>query len=82
VASPPGIIDTPAPIGSNRSFSTNYEERSLSRNAQHTGPERQPRGPLPERGAGFPRTRQNGHMARNSDELSQQSSAPEITVEH
>ena len=74
--------DTPAPIGSNRSFSTNYEERSLSRNAQHSGPERQPRGPLPERGAGFPRTRQNGHMARNSDELSQQSSAPEITVEH
>jgi RNA recognition motif-containing protein len=73
--------DTPAPIGSNRSFSTNYEERSLSRNAQHSGPERQPRGPLPERGAGFPR-RQNGHMARNSDELSQQSSAPEITVEH
>lgn len=74
--------ETPAPIGSNRSFSTNYEERSQSRNAQHTGPERQPRGPLPERGAGFPRNRQNGHMPRNSDELSQQSSAPEITVEH
>lgn len=71
--------ETPAPIGSNRSFSTNFEERSQSRNA---GPERQPRGPLPERGAGFPRNRQNGHMPRNSDELSQQSSAPEITVEH
>ncbi|EMC97699.1 hypothetical protein BAUCODRAFT_463078 [Baudoinia panamericana UAMH 10762] len=75
--------ENPGPIGSHRSFSTNYEDRSSSRtNLQAGGPERQPRGPLPERGPGFPRPRQNGHVARNSDELSQQSSAPEITVEH
>jgi hypothetical protein len=74
--------ETPGPIGGHRSFSTNYDDRSQSRSAQQGGPERQPRGPLPERGAGFPRPRQNGHVARNSDELSQQSSAPEITVEH
>jgi len=74
--------ETPGAIGSHRSFSNNYDDRSQSRSTQQGGPERQPRGPLPERGAGFPRTRQNGHAARNSDELSQQSSAPEITVEH
>lgn len=68
--------EQPGPIGSNRSFSTNYEGAR-----QGGGVERQPRGPLPERGAGFPR-RQNGHMQRNSDELSQRSSAAEITVEH
>jgi hypothetical protein len=73
--------ETPGPIGSNRSFSTNYDDRSQTRSAMQGGPERQPRGPLPERGAGFPR-RQNGHAARNSDELSQQSSTAEITVEH
>ena len=73
--------ETPGPIGGHRSFSTAYDDRSQSRNPQHGGPERQPRGPLPERGSGFPR-RQNGHMTRNSDEMSQQSSAPEITVEH
>lgn len=70
----------PGPIGSNRSFS-NFDDRSQTRSALQGGPERQPRGPLPERGAGFSR-RQNGHMQRNSDELSQQSSAAEITVEH
>lgn len=70
--------ETPGAIGSNRSFSTNFEDRSQPRQG---GPERQPRGPLPERGAGFPR-RQNGHTHRNSDELSQRSSAAEITVEH
>ena len=74
--------ENPGPIGGHRSFSSTYEDRSQSRSNQHGGPERQPRGPLPERGAGFPRPRQNGHMGRNSDELSQQSSAPEITVEH
>lgn len=68
--------EQPGPIGSNRSFSTNYEGAR-----QSGGVERQPRGPLPERGAGFPR-RQNGHMQRNSDELSQRSSAAEISVEH
>ncbi|KAK4501275.1 hypothetical protein PRZ48_007082 [Zasmidium cellare] len=71
--------ENPGPIGSNRSFSTNYDDRS--RGGLPGGPERQPRGPIPERGAGFPR-RQNGHVQRNSDELSQQSSAAEITVEH
>ncbi|KAK3673658.1 Peptidyl-prolyl cis-trans isomerase pin4 [Recurvomyces mirabilis] len=74
--------ETPGPIGGHRSFSTNYDDRSQSRNNQQGNPERQPRGPIPERGAGFPRPRQNGHVARNSDEMSQQSSAPEITVEH
>ena len=73
--------ENPGPIGGHRSFSSNYDDRSQSRSNQG-GPERQPRGPMPERGAGFPRTRQNGHLNRNSDELSQQSSAPEITVEH
>ncbi|CAK3836348.1 RNA-binding PIN4 [Lecanosticta acicola] len=73
--------ENPGPIGSNRSFSTNYDDRSSSRSALQGGPERQPRGPLPERGSGFPR-RQNGHVQRNSDEISQQSSAAEITVEH
>lgn len=72
--------ENPGAIGSHRSFSTNYDDRTHSRSNLQGGPERQPRGPLPERG--FPRTRQNGHMARNSDEMSQQSSAPEITVEH
>ena len=71
--------ENPGPIGSHRSFSTNYDDRPQIR--PQGGPERQPRGPLPERGAGFTKNRQNGHMARNSDELSQQSSAPEITVE-
>ncbi len=70
--------ENPGPIGSHRSFSTNFDDRSQNRGPG--GPDRQPRGPLPERGPGFPR-RQNGHVARNSDELSQQSSAPEITVE-
>lgn len=74
--------ENPGPIGSNRSFSTTYDERNQSRGSLPGGPERQPRGPLLERGAGFPRPRQNGHVARNSDEMSQQSSAPEITVEH
>ena len=68
--------ENPGPIGSHRSFSTNYDDRSQNR--VQGGPERQPRGPL---GTGFPRNRQNGHVNRNSDELSQQSSAPEITVE-
>jgi hypothetical protein len=76
--------ETPGPIGGHRSFSTNFESqaRATQQQQQQGGPERQPRGPLLDRGAGFPRPRQNGHVARNSDELSQQSSAPEITVEH
>ncbi|KAK3710610.1 Peptidyl-prolyl cis-trans isomerase pin4 [Vermiconidia calcicola] len=72
--------ENPGPIGGHRSFSTNYDDRSQTRVPQG-GPERQPRGPMNDRAPGFPRNRQNGHMARNSDELSQQSSAAEITVE-
>ncbi|TIA21598.1 putative R3H domain protein [Aureobasidium pullulans] len=69
----------PGPIGGHRSFSTNntgYDEQPRDRN--QGVPSRQPRGPMPERGSGFPR--RNGHMARGSDELSQQSGV-EITVE-
>lgn len=60
--------DAPGPIGGHRSFS-NYDDR----------PSRQPRGPLPERGQGFSRPRQNGHQNRGSDELSSQSNV-EILV--
>ncbi|GAB1731136.1 hypothetical protein NU195Hw_g8245t1 [Hortaea werneckii] len=74
--------ENPGPIGGHRSFSTNYDDGSRSRSNQPGGPDRQRRGPVPERGTGFPRPRQNGHANRGSDELSQQSSAPEITVEH
>lgn len=69
----------PGPIGGHRSFSTNntgYDDQSRDRNQGI--PSRQPRGPGPERGPGFPR--RNGHMTRGSDELSQQSGV-EITVE-
>ena len=74
--------ENPGPIGSHRSFSTNYDNRSQNHGTQQGGPERQPRGPPTERGSGFLRNRQNGHVPRNSDELSQQSGAAEITVEH
>ncbi|KAL1304416.1 hypothetical protein AAFC00_003414 [Neodothiora populina] len=67
----------PGPIGGHRAFSANssYDDQSRSQGL----PSRQPRGPVPERGSGFPR--RNGHMNRGSDELSQQSSGVEITVE-
>ncbi|KAL8990961.1 MAG: hypothetical protein Q9169_007983 [Polycauliona sp. 2 TL-2023] len=58
------------PIGSNRSISNNYDDQSQDRGA----PMRQPRGPTMDRGTGFSRGRQNGHQARGSDELRQQSS--------
>lgn len=61
--------DTPGPIGGHRTFGNAYDDR----------PTRQPRGPLPERGQGFSRTRQNGHQNRGSDELSSQSNV-EILV--
>ena len=61
--------DAPGPIGGHRTFSTNYDDR----------PSRQPRGPLPERGQGFSRPRQNNHQNRGSDELSSQSNV-EILV--
>lgn len=62
--------DNPGPIGGHRTFGGgNYDDR----------PSRQPRGPVPERGSGFSRSRQNGHQGRGSDELSSQSNV-EILV--
>lgn len=61
--------DAPGPIGGHRTFNNTYDDR----------PSRQPRGPLPERGQGFSRPRQNGHQNRGSDELSSQSNV-EILV--
>jgi len=76
----------PGPIGGHRAFSANnngngnnYDDQNSSRDRLQGMPSRQPRGPIPERGAGFPR--RTGHMNRGSDELSQQSSGVEITVE-
>ncbi|KAI4121857.1 MAG: hypothetical protein LQ338_006126 [Usnochroma carphineum] len=66
------------PIGSNRSFSNNYDNHSQERGSNL--PVRQPRGPAIERGSGFSRGRQNGHQARGSDELRQNSNV-EIIVE-
>jgi len=65
------------PIGSNRSFSMNYDNSSQDRGL----PMRQPRGPSERGPAGFSRGRQNGHQARGSDELRQQQSGVEIIVE-
>jgi hypothetical protein len=70
--------EAPGPIGGHRSFSTNYDDQGRERN--QAIPSRQPRGPVPERGNGFSRARQNGHAHRGSDELSQQSGV-EIVVE-
>lgn len=66
----------PGPIGGHRAFSANnnYDDQARGPGL----PSRQPRGPVAERGSGFPR--RNGHMTRGSDELSQQSGV-EITVE-
>lgn len=63
--------DNPGPIGGHRAFGggSNYDDR----------PSRQPRGPVPERGSGFSRPRQNGHQGRGSDEMSSQSNV-EILV--
>lgn len=75
-----GNGDNPGTIGGHRSFTTNhFDEQSRERNSGV--PSRQPRGPASERGTGFPRPRQNGHMNRGSDELSQQSSGIEVSVE-
>jgi hypothetical protein len=61
--------ENPGPIGGHRAFGTTYDDR----------PSRQPRGPIPDRGTGFSRPRQNGHQGRGSDELSAQSNV-EILV--
>ncbi|KAI9699471.1 MAG: hypothetical protein M1836_003082 [Candelina mexicana] len=66
-----------APIGSNRSFSTGYDDHSRDRGQGL--PLRQPRGP-PARGSGFPRGRTNGHHTRGSDDLDVQNGV-EIVVE-
>ena len=65
-------------IGSNRSFSmnNNYESSSRDRGV----PLRQPHGPSERGPSAFSRGRQNGHQARGSDELRQQSNV-EIIVE-
>ena len=65
------------PIGSNRSFSINFDDQSRDRSGNL--PMRQPRGPT-ERGPGFSRGRQNGHQSRGSDEM-RSSSGVEIIVE-
>jgi RNA recognition motif-containing protein len=73
--------EAPGPIGGHRSFSSAQFDDSRDRNQGL--PARQPRGPLPERGTGFPSrsTRQNGgHSGRGSDDISSQSNL-EITVE-
>jgi len=70
--------ENPGPIGGHRSFSTNYDDQTRDRSQGL--PSRQPRGPIPERGTGFSRGRQNGHHGRGSDELSSQSGV-EIVVE-
>ncbi|KAF2199321.1 hypothetical protein GQ43DRAFT_473755 [Delitschia confertaspora ATCC 74209] len=70
--------ENPGPIGGHRAFSSNYDEQSRDRSQGL--PSRQPRGPIPERGTGFGRARQNGHHGRGSDELSSQSGV-EIVVE-
>lgn len=72
--------DTPGPIGGHRSFSTaNFDDQNRDRSQGL--PARQPRGPVPERGTGFSRPRQNGHSGRGSDELSSSQSGVEILVE-
>lgn len=65
------------PIGSNRSFSTGFDDQSRDR-AQGL-PGRQPRGPHT-RGSGFPRGRPNGHHPHGSDEMDIQNGV-EIVVE-
>lgn len=67
--------ENPGPIGGHRTFGTAYDDQSRERGL----PARQPRGPIPERGTGFGRPRQNGHQGRGSDELSSQSNV-EILV--
>jgi R3H domain/RNA recognition motif. (a.k.a. RRM, RBD, or RNP domain) len=72
--------EAPGPIGGHRAFSTAFDDQNRDRSQGL--PSRQPRGPLLDRGTGFPTTRprQNGHSGRGSDELSSQS-GKEILVE-
>lgn len=63
-------------IGSNRSLSVNYDSSSQDRGL----PMRQPRGPSERGPPAFSRGRQNGHQARGSDELRQQSSQSQVEI--
>ena len=67
------------PIGSNRSFSLSYDDPARDRGQGM--PTRQPRGPLPERGPGFPKSRPPSHRQRGSDESSLPIQSVEIVVE-
>ena len=68
-------VSHPGPIGGHRAYSANHDERGPTRTISL----RQARG-QPERGSVFPsRGRQNGHQARGSDEMSNQSNV-EIIV--
>ena len=72
-----GPANNAGTIGSNRAFSTNFENHSQDRGL----PVRQPRGPGERGSSAFARGRQNGHQGRGSDELRQQQSSVEIIVE-
>ena len=74
---PSGPSNTAGAIGSNRSFSMNYDNSSQERGM----PLRQPRGPGERGTSAFARGRQNGHQAKGSDEVRQQQSGVEIIVE-
>lgn len=73
-----GNGDNLGTIGGHRSFSTNHFDDQVRERGGQGAPSRQPRGPA---GSGFTRGRQNGHMHRGSDELSQQSTSIEISAE-
>lgn len=64
---------SPGAIGSNRPIGVGFDSQP-----QERLPLRQPRGPAPDRGAGF--RRQNGHQSRGSEEL-RTNSGVEIIVE-
>lgn len=67
----------PGPIGGHRQYSGTQDDQSRNRSS---GSVRQNRNPLPDRGNGFSRPRQNGHQPRGSDEMSSPSNV-EIVVE-
>ncbi|KAI9725978.1 MAG: hypothetical protein M1828_002306 [Chrysothrix sp. TS-e1954] len=63
----------PGPIGGHRAFSATHDDTLRSRN--QNGPMRQPRKPFPGGSGAFPRSRNDGHQTRGSDELSSPSAA-------
>lgn len=76
-----GTNDNLGTIGGHRSFTTAGPFDGQGGDRNQGAPSRQPRGPAPERGAGFPRGRQNGHVSTGSDELSQPSAAVDTNSE-